>query len=76
MVKRNTRKSNTRKNGENMSMIMGSNNSSMMGGKRKSKKTRKQTPWMKKVMETYREMKKRNPNTRLGDAMKEAKKRS
>ena len=47
------------------------------GGKRKHKKgTRKQTPWMKKVMETYREMKKRNPNTRLGDAMKEAKKRS
>ncbi len=76
MAKRNTRKSNTRKNGENMSMNMGSNNSSMMGGKRKSKKTRKQTPWMKKVMETYREMKKRNPNTRLGDAMKEAKKRS
>lgn len=37
---------------------------------------RKQTAWMKKVMETYREMKKRNPNTRLGDAMKEAKKRS
>ncbi len=36
---------------------------------------RKQTPWMKKVMETYREMKKKNPNTRLGDAMKEAKKR-
>ncbi len=79
MAKRNTRKRNTRKNGEsNVSMNTGSINSSngsMMGGKRKSKKTRKQTPWMKKVMETYREMKKRNPNTRLGDAMKEAKKR-
>ena len=37
---------------------------------------RKQTAWMKKVMETYREMKKKNPSTRLGDAMKEAKKRS
>ncbi len=58
-------------------------NNAMAGGKRgkKSKKgTRKgrkggQTPWMKLVMETYREMKKRNPSTRLGDAMKEAKKR-
>jgi hypothetical protein len=66
---------NTRKNNAMNSM------NSMAGGKRKGKKgTRKgrkggQTPWMKLVMETYREMKKRNPNTRLGDAMKEAKKR-
>jgi hypothetical protein len=65
-------KRNTRKNGENVA-------APMMGGKKSkksSKKTRKQTPWMKKVMETYREMKKKNPATRLGDAMKEAKKRS
>ena len=34
----------------------------------------KQTPWMKRVMETYRRMKARNPKTRLGDAMREAKK--
>ncbi len=67
MAKRNTRKNNAMSN--------------MAGGKRKGKKgTRKgrkggQTPWMKLVMETYREMKKRNPSTRLGDAMKEAKKR-
>jgi hypothetical protein len=41
-------------------------------GKRKS--TRKLSPklreWNKKVMEKYREMKRKNPNTRLGDAMR------
>jgi hypothetical protein len=48
----------------------------MEGGKRK---TRKLSPalkeWNKRVMEVYREMKKRNPATKLRDAMKEAKKR-
>ncbi len=48
----------------------------MEGGKRK---TRKLSPalkeWNKRVMEVYREMKKRNPATKLGDAMREAKKR-
>ncbi len=46
----------------------------MEGGKRK---TRKLSPalkaWNKRVMEVYREMKKRNPATKLRDAMKEAK---
>ena len=53
-------------------------------GTRKEKKSRKGTrklspalrEWNRKVMEVYREMKKKNPNTRLMDAMKEAKKRS
>ena len=31
--------------------------------------------WNKKVMEVYREMKRKNPNTKLGDAMKEAARR-
>ena len=55
----------------------------LMGGKRKSKAkkgSRKLSPalraWNQKVMAIYREMKKKNPNTRLMDAMKEAKKRS
>jgi hypothetical protein len=52
-------------------------------GTRKMKKagrkgTRKLSPalraWNEKVMKVYREMKKRNPNTKLGDAMKAAKK--
>jgi hypothetical protein len=44
-----------------------------------SRKTRKaqtggKSEWLKKVMRVYKEMKARNPNTRLGDAMKAAKK--
>jgi hypothetical protein len=45
---------------------------------RKGKGTRKLSPalkaWNEKVMKLYREMKKRNPSTKLGDAMKAAKK--
>ena len=48
--------------------------------KKGRKGTRKLSPalreWNRKVMDIYREMKKKNPNTRLMDAMKEAKKRS
>ncbi len=48
------------------------------GAKRKAgRKTRKLSPalkaWNKRVMEVYRELKKRNPLTKLRDAMKEAK---
>jgi hypothetical protein len=43
----------------------------------KGKKTRKLSPalkaWNEKVMTLYREMKKKNPDTKLGDAMKAAK---
>jgi hypothetical protein len=35
---------------------------------------RKASAWNELVMKKYREMKKRDPNTRLGDAMKAAKK--
>jgi hypothetical protein len=49
--------------------------------RKESRKTRKQaggkrkpTAWMQKVMRVYKEMKAKNPNTRLGDAMKAAKK--
>ena len=50
------------------------------GAKKSTKKTakRKLSPalkaWNEKVMKKYREMKKSNPNTKLGDAMKAAKK--
>lgn len=44
-----------------------------------SRKTRKMSKgasdWNKRVMAVYREMKARNPATRLGDAMREAAKR-
>lgn len=56
------------------------------GGKRKSRrqskkggaKTRKgkgASDWNKKVMEIYRELKKKNPGVKLGAAMKEASRR-
>ena len=60
----------------------------LQGGKRKTrhnKKTAKKgksrkmakgpSDWNKKVMEIYRDLKKKNPATKLGDAMKEASKR-
>jgi hypothetical protein len=43
------------------------------GGKRKLSPGLK--AWNMRVMEVYREMKKKNPATKLRDAMKEAKKR-
>ncbi len=33
----------------------------------------KRSEWLQKVMRVYKEMKAKNPNTRLGDAMKAAK---
>lgn len=47
---------------------------------RKDRKTRKnqaggkRSEWLNKVMRVYKEMKAKNPNTRLGDAMRAAKK--
>ena len=52
------------------------------GGKRKGKSTKKRTlspalkAWNEKVMKKYREMKKNDPNTRLVDAMRAAKRDS
>ena len=46
------------------------------GGKRKTRKVSKgASDWNKKVMEVYHEMKKKNPDTKLGDAMRECSKR-
>ncbi len=65
---RSTRKNrNSRKN---------NNSAMMMGGKRR--KSRKLSPgaraWSQHMMKVYREMKARNPATKLGDAMRAAKK--
>jgi len=43
------------------------------GGKKTRKLSPKLREWNEKVMKLYREMKKKNPETRLGDAMKAAK---
>jgi hypothetical protein len=67
---------NTRKNRENNVPV----DAMMVGGKRRKggRKSRKLSSgarvWRDHMMRTYREMKARNPNTRLGDAMKAAKK--
>ncbi len=67
---------NTRKNRENNVPV----DPMMVGGKRRKggRKSRKLSSgaraWQDHMMKTYREMKARNPNTRLGDAMKAAKK--
>ena len=46
------------------------------GGKRKTRKMAKgPSDWNKKVMTVYHEMKKKNPATKLGDAMRECSKR-
>jgi len=46
------------------------------GGKRKTRKVSKgASDWNKKVMMVYHELKKKNPATKLGDAMKECSKR-
>jgi hypothetical protein len=45
-------------------------------GRKGSRKISKgASEWNRKMMEVYREMKKKNPATRLGDAMREASKR-
>ena len=47
---------------------------SQAGGKKTRKLSPALTAWTEKVMKKYREMKKKNPATKLGDAMKAAKK--
>jgi hypothetical protein len=41
---------------------------------RKAQAGGKRSEWLNKVMRVYKEMKAKNPSTRLGDAMKAAKK--
>ena len=45
-------------------------NKNKSGGNRKTRKA--PSDWNKKVMEIYHNMKKKNPATKLGDAMKHA----
>ena len=49
--------------------------SKQQGGKKTRKASKGASDWNKKVMEVYRELKKKNPATRLGDAMRECSKR-
>lgn len=67
--RRSTRR---QKGGENGMNAPAGNVMKQQGGKRKSKK---QSPWNKLVMETYREMKRKNAGVSFSDALKEASKR-
>ncbi len=58
----------------------GSRKATRKNTRKATRKTQKQgggaSAWNKKVMEVYREMKRKDPKTRLGDAMREASRRS
>jgi hypothetical protein len=55
---------------------MASTRRAQRGGKGKTRKLgKKASNWNKLVMEVYAELKKKNPKTKLGDAMREAAKR-
>lgn len=41
--------------------------------RKQTQKGGKRSEWLQKVMRVYKEMKARNPNTKLGDAMRAAK---
>jgi hypothetical protein len=65
MVKKETRRRNKTEKGKRRNKSA--------GGKRHTRKMSKgASSWNKKVMEIYHKMKKANPETKLGDAMKEA----
>lgn len=54
---------------------MASTRRAQRGGKKTRKLGKKASNWNKLVMEVYRELKKKNPKTKLGDAMREAARR-
>jgi hypothetical protein len=72
--RRRTRKA--KKHGKSKKQQGGTSQCGQMGGKRKTRKMSKgASNWNKKVMEVYRELKKKNPATKLGDAMRECSRR-
>jgi len=83
-TRRNKNRGGSRKNRNNTGS---SNNTAVSGGKRKRASTRKlskgasnwqqavikgASTWQKSVMKVYKEMKAKNPNVKLGEAMKKA----
>lgn len=49
--------------------------SSRKSSRKASRKSRKGSDWNQAVMRVYKELKSKNPNTKLGEAMREASKR-
>ena len=58
-----------------MQLQQGGKRKSRRSGKKGSKTRKGPSDWNKKVMEIYRELKKKNPGVKLGAAMKEASRR-
>jgi hypothetical protein len=60
-----------------MQLQQGGKRKTRRGGKKggKTRKGKGASDWNKKVMEVYRELKKKNPGVKLGAAMKEASRR-
>ena len=67
-----SRKNASRKNRKNVTRKAAS---SRKASSRKAPQAGGKSEWNKRVMEVYRELKSKNPNTRLGDAMREASRR-
>ena len=66
-------KNRTRRNKTEGGNRKNKNKNKSEGGKRKTRKVSKgASDWNKKVMEIYHKMKKSDPDTKLGDAMKHA----
>jgi hypothetical protein len=73
MANNQTRRNKNKKNKFNGGSNCGNMMPKVQGGRRKTRKMSKgASDWNKKVMEVYRQMKKKNPLTKLGDAMKHA----
>ena len=69
----NTTRRNKNKNKMDGGKNKNKNKNKMDGGRRKTRKVSKgASDWNKKVMEIYHKMKKENPDTKLGDAMRRA----
>ena len=72
---RNRTRRNKTEGGSNCGMKLngGKRRNKTEGGKRKTRKASKgPSDWNRKVMDIYHKMKKANPDTKLGDAMKRA----
>ncbi len=73
MTRRNKTEGGNRKTEGGNRKTEGGNRKKSEGGRRKTRKMSKgASEWNKKVMEVYREMKKKDSSVRLGAAMKKA----
>lgn len=58
-----------------MAKRVGTRKATRKAQRKTRKSSRKSSPWNQAVMRVYSELKRKNPNTKFGDALKEASKR-